>query len=423
VSFGGLIFIETAHLYPIVFFTVASALSNIDSSQEQVARILGAGRLRTAIAITLPLVLPAIASGVLLVALDVMSSFGAPATIGTMANFSVLTTKIYDLLAFPPKLEFAAAGSLPIVAFALLCLFLQKRLIKGDHYHTLLGKSGIASPIALGLGKGTALLFCALIAFATAILPMAALAIQSMLKAFGTDITLGAMTMKNFETLIDPSFPVLAAIRHSLSLASLSVAICLLLGVIFAWIVERTSLKGRRAITTIIVLTYGFPAMIFAIATMLCYLKFFYGTFAILLIPYVAKNLPVAFTLFVSGLKQAAPEFEEAAHVAGAGWKQTMIHVSLPLLKSSAWVSAMLIFALALRELSMSAILTQPRTAVMSTVVLGFLETGAVEMAAAVSLVIVVLCLVALLLAKAIFRERVLPRVLKRMADGRTADP
>ena len=51
---GGLVFIETAHLFPIVFFAVAAALANIDASHEQAARMLGAGRWRTTRTITLP---------------------------------------------------------------------------------------------------------------------------------------------------------------------------------------------------------------------------------------------------------------------------------------------------------------------------------------------------------------------------------
>ena len=66
-SFGGLVFIETAHLFPIVFFAVAAALANIDASHEQAARMLGASRWRTTRTITLPLVAPAIISSATLV--------------------------------------------------------------------------------------------------------------------------------------------------------------------------------------------------------------------------------------------------------------------------------------------------------------------------------------------------------------------
>lgn len=123
-SFGGLVFIETAHLFPLVFFAVSAALGNIDTSHEQAARVLGAGRGRTTLTITLPLVAPAIISSLILCMLDSLSSFGAPAAIGTMANFSVLSTAIYGLLTFPPRLELAAAASVIIALYTFACLWI-----------------------------------------------------------------------------------------------------------------------------------------------------------------------------------------------------------------------------------------------------------------------------------------------------------
>ena len=149
-SFGGLVFIETAHLFPIVFFAVAAALANIDASHEQAARMLGAGRWRTTRTITLPLVAPAVVASATLCMLDALSSFGAPAAIGTMANFSVLSTAIYGLLTYPPRLALAAATSLPIVLYTLGCLWLQQHYLRRNNFVTVTGKA--TAPQLMGLG-------------------------------------------------------------------------------------------------------------------------------------------------------------------------------------------------------------------------------------------------------------------------------
>jgi iron(III) transport system permease protein len=402
VSFGGLVFIEIAHLYPLVFFAVSAALSNVDPSYEQVARVLGAGRLRTMLVVTMPLVKPAIVSSAILVMLDALSSFGAPAAIGTMANFSVLTTKIYQLLSFPPRLELAAAISIPIVVFTLFCLLLQRQFVKDSRYRTLSGKAGSAQPVRLNKARIPALLFCTLVFAVTSILPLIALAVLSLLTAYGADVTWQNMTLNNFEMIADPTFSVFDAVNHSIFLSAVSAAVCIVLGVLFAWFVERTAIFGRGLVTVTILIAYGFPAVAFAVAVMLGYLSLLYGTFSILLIAYVAKKLPISFVLFRSGLKQITPDLEEAARVGGAGWVRTVTQITLPLLKSSIWAAALLIFALGLRELPMSAILSQPNTQVMSTKVMEYLETGAVELAAAMALIIVALSLFALVLSKAI---------------------
>ncbi|MCO5063484.1 MAG: iron ABC transporter permease [Rhizobiaceae bacterium] len=399
-SFSGLVFVEIAHLYPLVFFAVASALANVDPSYEHAACVLGASKWRTVATVTIPLVRPAIVSGCILVILDAVSSFGAPAAIGMMANFSVLTTKIYTLLSFPPHLELSAAISLPVVIFTLLCLLVQRSIVKGNRYRTISGKSRSAEPVRLGKAKYPALIFCMTVFFVTSVLPLFALLVLSMLNAFGSDVTLENMTLEHFRSIIDPSFGVLDAVYHSLLLSAGTAFACILLGVLFAWFVERTQIVGRGIVTATILTAYGFPAIALAVGIMLGYLNWLYGTFSILLIAYVSKNLPISFVLFRTALKQITPDLEEAARVCGAGWLRTLGHVTLPLLKVSGLAAGLLVFALSLRELSMSAILTQPATEVMSTKVLEYLEQGTVELAAAMALLIVVLSLAAMILSR-----------------------
>src|SRR5262249_6488428 len=62
---------------PCVFLPVAAALAGTDPAQEEVARSLGRGPWRTFTSVTLQQVRPAAAAGALLVALYVLSDFGA----------------------------------------------------------------------------------------------------------------------------------------------------------------------------------------------------------------------------------------------------------------------------------------------------------------------------------------------------------
>jgi iron(III) transport system permease protein len=174
-SFGGLVFIETAHLFPIVFFAVATALANMDASLEQAARMLGAGRWRTTITITLPLVAPAVISSATLCMLDALSSFGAPAAIGTMANFTVLSTAIYGLLTFPPRLAQAAAVSLPIVLFTLVCLLAQQHYLRKNNYVTVGGKGNAPQLMGLGAWRYPAFAMALALVSCAAALPFCAL--------------------------------------------------------------------------------------------------------------------------------------------------------------------------------------------------------------------------------------------------------
>ncbi|RWR02700.1 ABC transporter permease [[Pantoea] beijingensis] len=389
ISFNGLVMIETIHLYPLVFFSVLSALNNVDASYEQAARILGAGRLRSTLTITLPLVLPAILASTILVMLDTLSSFGAPAVIGTMANFSVLTTKLYDLVSFPPRLNLAAAIAVPIVLYTLLCLAVQRLFIGRDDFRTLSGKVTKGQVLPLGRWRWLMGGAVVVVVFVSVILPLSALLLLSLIKVLGIDISLDNLALENYRHLFDESDTAFGSLKNSLTLAFSTATLCASLAVICAWVVERTQLAGRGAITLLIMIAYGFPSIAFGVGIMLGYINVLYGTLSLLLIAYTAKLLPVAFVLVRTALRQIAVELEEAARIAGAGWLRIMLDITLPLLNVSVGIGWVLVFSLSIRELSMSVMLAQTDSQVMSTVIMQYIADGSIELAAALSVIIV----------------------------------
>jgi iron(III) transport system permease protein len=399
-SFGGLVFIETIGVYPLVFFAVVTSLNNVDASNEQAARILGAGRLRTALTITLPLVRPAILTSVILVMLDALSSFGAPAAIGTMANFSVLTTKIYDLITFPPKFNYAAAVAMPIMIFTLISLLIQKYAIRAENFRTLTGKATPDQIIRLGRWRWLTSGFCIVVALVTAILPIGALILLSVLKSFGADVTIENLVSQHYALIFNENFSARASIGNSLLLAAATATVCAFLGLVFAWVVERIDFFGKGSITFLIMVAYGFPSIAYAVGIMMGYIDWFYGTLTLILIAYAGKLLPIAFVLIRNGIQQLSVDLEEAARISGAGWLRGIVDITFPLMRGAVGIGWVLVFSLSLRELSMSAILSQADTQVMPTVVIQFIEDGAIELAAALSVIIVTISIAILAFVK-----------------------
>jgi len=392
-SFGGLVFIEIIGVYPLVFFAVSAALHNVDASNEQAARVLGAGRLRTTLTITLPLVRPAILSAIILVMLDALSSFGAPAAIGTMANFSVITTKIYDLLKFPPQFNYAAAVAMPIMVFTAVSLLIQRYTIRAENFRTLTGKATSDQITTLGRWRWVAGGFCVFVVFATAVLPIGALLLLSVLSSFGADVTLSNLVTKHYALIFDPDFVARGSIINSLLLALATATVCAGLGLVLGWVVERIKFFGRELITFLVMIAYGFPSIAYAVGILMGYVNLFYGTLTLILIAYAGKLLPIAFVLIRNGIQQLSTDLEEAARISGAGWLRGVRDVTFPLVRGAVGIAWVLVFSLSLRELSMSAILSQADTQVMPTVVIQFIEDGAIELAAALSVVIVTVSL------------------------------
>ncbi len=117
-GFRGAVLVMTLAVYPLVYLPVAASLRSADPGQEEVARSLGIGRVRTFVRITLGQARGAILGGCLLVALVLLAEYGA----FEMLSYRTFTTEIFLNLQLPTEVPVACALSLVLVAISLLVL-------------------------------------------------------------------------------------------------------------------------------------------------------------------------------------------------------------------------------------------------------------------------------------------------------------
>ena len=127
------------------------------SELEEASAILGAPAWRTALDITLPLVVPALLAGFLIAFLQSMTLFGTPAILALPAGIDTMTTKIWSLFQFPPQLGLAAAVSLPLLLITVVLLQAQSAIMGRRGYSVIGGKSTGTRLIRLGAWKIPAL--------------------------------------------------------------------------------------------------------------------------------------------------------------------------------------------------------------------------------------------------------------------------
>src|SRR5207247_8106012 len=118
--------------------------------------ILGASRVRVALTVTLPMVLPAILSGFILAVLQALALFGSPAILALPAGFHTITTQIWALVQYPPKSGMAAAFSVPLFLATALLLLVQKQLLGRRGYAAIGGKRAAATDPARALAAAGA---------------------------------------------------------------------------------------------------------------------------------------------------------------------------------------------------------------------------------------------------------------------------
>src|SRR6266568_2131631 len=170
-SLAGLIFVISCYTFPYVFVLVANALDRIPGDLEDASSILGGRTWVTARRITIPLALPAVLAGALVAFLQAMTLFGSPAILALPAGFHTMTTKIWSLFNYPPKLELAAAASVPLLVLTVLLLRAQHLVLGRRGYSVVGGKQGDPRLIRLGGLKWLALAFCFIVLLNPVFLP------------------------------------------------------------------------------------------------------------------------------------------------------------------------------------------------------------------------------------------------------------
>src|SRR6202012_3843509 len=174
-SLPGIIFVISCYTFPFVFVLVANALDTMPGELEDASAILGGKAWTTARRITIPLALPALVAGALIAFLQAMTLFGSPAILALPAGFHTMTTKIWSLFQYPPKLELAAAAAVPLLLLTIALLQAQKFILGRRGYSVVGGKYGAPRRVEMKKWRWVALAFCLMVLLNPVFLPYLAL--------------------------------------------------------------------------------------------------------------------------------------------------------------------------------------------------------------------------------------------------------
>jgi iron(III) transport system permease protein len=411
-SMPGLVLVTVMHTFPFVYLLAASALQSVDASYEEAAQILGAGKLRTAFAITAPLVAPAVLSGALLGFVNAIALFGSQAIIGLPGRIVTLPTRIYALFDYPPEYGLASALSLVFVLITVVALYLQRTFLARRSYVTLSGKGSRLQLLRLGRMRWVLLGFGIVIFIVSIFAPFATLIAVSFSKSWGLDFWKG-LTLANYKFILFDYDVTRRAILNSLLLATLAATIAVLLGAVIGWIDLRTKIPGRRLLDYFALIPLGLPGIVVAVALIQFWLAMpvaLYGTLTILLLAYVGRYIPLGVRAANAALRQIDPSLEESARILGASWLITMREVTLPLIRPGLFAGWLLVFVPVIQELSASILLFSSSSITLAVAIYNLYETGYIEPVAALAMINMVIISAAIWLATKIGGSRILAR-------------
>src|SRR5215470_9716516 len=363
----GLIFVVAIYTFPYVYIMIANTLGLIASDLEEAAAILGAHRLQVALTVTLPMVLPAILSGFILAVLQALALFGSPAILALPAGFQ-----------YPPKVEMAAACSVPLLLSTALLLLAQKKLLGRRGYASVGGKGAQRRIIPLGVWRYPALAGCLAVLACAVFLPYGVLARAAFSRAWAEPLTWDNFTLANWSfTFLYSSTQ--GAIVNTLELGVLTACVGAGLAALLAYITTRKLVVGHQLLAFLTLAPVVIPGIVLAVALFIAYTRppfLLYGTLWILFIAYLTKEIPVGYSQSDATFRGIHPELEEAGRILGAGRLRVLGEITAPLAKSGIIATWCFIFIGVIRELSASIILFTPSTKVMSVVIFDLKEEG-----------------------------------------------
>src|SRR5437773_10363676 len=333
-TMAGLVFVVTMYTFPYVYIMIANTLALIASDLEEAAAILGAGRVSVALTVTLPLVAPAIVSGFILAVLQALALFGSPAILALPAGFHTITTQVWSFFQFPPKVELAAAVSVPLLLATALLLLLQKHLLGRRGYASVGGKGGQRRTIALGLWRYPALAGVFVVMACAIFLPYAILAKAAFAKAWAQPPSRDNLTLANFSFTFFEYSATRDAIINTLELGIVTATVGAVMAALLAYVTNRRLVPGHQALGVLAVAPVVIPGVVLAVGLFIAYTRpplVLYGTLAILFVAYLTKELPVGYAKADTTFKGVHPELEEAGRILGAGRLRVLREITAPL--------------------------------------------------------------------------------------------
>ncbi len=384
-------------MYVYFYLFTLAGLARVDPAVFEAAASLGAGRLRTLVRVTLPLLTPTLAGASLLTFMTSMASFSAPYVLG--GGFRVMTTQIFNSK-LQGELGVAMVETVMLAAVSLLILWPLSRWEGGREYvapgkgtrsvRVRVSSRWAAAGVALVAGLGVALL----------VLPHLTLLLVSFVPdgSWTTQTLPPVYSLENYVELFSEA-RTLRPIINSLIMASAATVAAVALAVAVGQLVVRWGVRGKKLLEGLLILPWALPGTVLAIALATTFsvnqpltLRWvLVGTPWILMLAYTVRVLPLTGRAALAGFRQLDPSLEEAAASLGAGPWRTLRRVTLPGLLPALAAGASLAFVTGLGEFVASIVLYTHRTRPISIEILSQLRDFDLGAAAAYGVLLMLL--------------------------------
>lgn len=393
-SLHGCIFLLGVVLYPYVYLPVRAVFQMQSTATLEVARTLGANRLRVFLRVAIPLARPAIAVGVSLALMEALNDIGASEFLG----IRTLTVAIYTTWTVRMSVEGAAQIALVMLAVVFALILLERWARRRQLYSGQTRRHHTPTPQPLsGIAAIGATLSC--------VLPI----------LFGFLVPASYLVLASWRRYQLAGLPRALPewIWNSVTLAAIATLVAIFVGLVLVYSVRLSRNPAAPVLVRLASTGYAVPGTVLAVGLLVPLASFdnavdavmrenfgistgllLTGSGAALILAYVLRFLAISAGAIEAGLAKVSPHLDMAARSLGCRPAKILATIHLPLIAPAIAAAAALVFVDVMKELPATLLLQPFNFTTLATALYGEAKRGTYEDGAIAALAIVAVGLI-----------------------------
>lgn len=387
----GCVWVLVSAFMPVVMILTVVYVHAVSPRLEEAGRLIARwpGILRY---ITLPIIMPGILFGGILVFLLALGEVGVPMflrypvfPVETLTQFSAF----YDFGA-------AAAAATPLLGITLAVLTLERFCLREETYRLRPITSGSRMLlVSLGHWRAPALLAVSLLAAAMVALPLLALIVASL-----SPFAYPEAWSKAADSL-----------ARSLAFAVLGASLLTTFGFLCGYLIHHRALRFWRAVDTLTLLLFTLPGTVIGVGLIALWnhsvTGFVYASAAIVILAYLAQYTALTSRIMLATLGNVPQSLEEAAQMSGAPWLARIVHLVVPAALPGVIAAWLVGFIFCLRDLGASMLVYPPGQDTLPVRIYTLMANGAPNLIAALCVILVSATLISLAILGSLLRATI----------------
>jgi len=400
----GIISIFTIKMFPYVYLFTSGAMGSIDSSLEEAAENLGSSKWQRLRDITIPVVLPSILAGSVMVFTSCISDFGTPMLIGQ--NYKVLATLVYEqyMSEIGTSSNFAAAVSMVVIGLATAVLIFQNVYINRRNYNM----SAMRPPqtVHLKAGARVAVMIPVLIVVFVCMLPQLVVIVTSFRNCNGPYFVEG-WSLDSYRMIFTR---MVRSIKNTYVFSVFAIIIMVVIGSLTAYVTVRKRSALTQITDVVMMFPYVIPGAIMGLSYIIAFNRkpfFLAGTAFIMILSYSVRKIPYTVRSAVGFLHQMDPFVEEASINLGVSPGKTFFKITLPMMLPGVISGAILSWIETINELSSSIMLYSGKTSTIAVAIYNEVARNSFGTAAAMATILTLSAAIMLVVANVVSKGKV----------------